>query len=431
MNTTLAFEALMDWNFWGEFKEDLYAREKIPSLPTTQVVLAIKGVRRCGKSRLSYIIAKNFLETETLIINFDDPRLKALKPSDIIKLVELYQRNVNEKLPKLLVLDEVQNIKGWENVAKLYAEAKKVKVIVTGSSSKLMSEEYATVLSGRHVGFELFPLSFREFLSWLKIKHDTGIDKARNKIKIVRALNQYLKNGGFPAVFLTSEDREKTSLLKQYFNDILARDIVKRFSVREIDKIENLASIYLANISMLQSFNKVKSVVNLSLDSVERFSKYFEIARLFLFLKKFEHSLKKQILSVRKVYSIDTGFFNALGFKFSQNIGRVMENVVAIELLRRKSYWHDNWDVYYWRDYQQREVDFVVKEGLKVKQLIQVTYASARDEVNTREIKSLLKASDLLKCKDLLVLTWDFEGIEEIKNKKVRFMPLWKWLLNV
>ena len=145
---------------------------------------------------------------------------------------------------------------------------------------------------------------------------------------------------------------------------------------------------------------------------------------MFLFFKKFGYSLKQQILSVRKIYCIDTGFFNAIGFRFS-------ENIVAVELLRRKSYWHNNYEIFYWKDYQQHEVDFVVKEGLRVKQLIQVTYASSKDEIEKRELKALLKAGNELKCRDLLIITWDYEDEEEIDNKRIRFLPLWKWLLNV
>ena len=431
MDNVRVFEALMDWNFWGNLKEEIYKREIIPSLPKPKIILVIKGVRRCGKSKISYLISKKFQEKESLIINFDDPRLKDIKAQDIIKIVELYQKNVNEK-PKLIVFDEVQNINGWEKVAKLYAEAKQINVIVTGSSSKLMSEEYSTVLTGRHIDFELFPLSFREVLEWNKINYKTEIEKFKNKIKILKKLEEYIKFGSFPEVFLTEKIREKTILLREYFNDILIKDIVKRFSIREIEKIENLAMIYLSNISTLQSFNKLKNIVNLSLDSVERFSKYFEIAKLFIFIKKFGYSLKQQILSVKKVYCIDAGFFNALSFKFSENIGKLIENLVAIELLRRKSYWYNNWEIFYWKDLQQREVDFVIKEGLKIKQLIQVTYASDKDEIEKREIKALIKAFETFKKDkpELLVITWDYEDEEVFERKKIKFIPLWKWLLE-
>ncbi len=427
VSESLVFEALLDWNPWGHFKEEIKEREVVPE-PRKRVVLAIKGVRRCGKSRLAYLIGKG-KERGFLLINFEDPRLRDVEPKEILKIVEVYQKNVNEKLPSILVLDEVQNICGWEKVARLYSEVKGVKVIVTGSSSKLMSEEYATVLTGRHLDFELFPLSFREVLSWKGIGKEK-LKIYKHKINVLKSFDEFMKFGGFPEVFLTEDKRDKMLLLREYFNDIIFKDVVKRFRVREIEKIENLAKLYLTNISTLQSFNKIKNIVGLSLDSVERFSKYFETARLFFFIPKFGYSITQQILSAKKVYCIDPGFFTAIGFKFSQNIGRLMENLVAVELLRRKSYWNPGTEVFYWKDYQQREVDFVVKEGLGVKELIQVTYANGFDEVENRELRSLVKASELLRCKNLLVITWDYEGEEEFKGKRIRFVPLWKWLLE-
>ncbi len=417
------FEALVDWNLWGDFNVDLKDREIIPAPPTGKMILSIMGVRRCGKSHLAYHLLRRVDEKNGLLINFEDPRLMSLKAEDVMKLVELYQRNVSESLPKILILDEVQNVKGWEKVARFYAEAKNVRVVVTGSSSKLMSEEYATVLTGRHLDFELFPLSFREVLNWCGIGFD-GLNIYKNKVKIKRKMDEYLLYGGFPQVSLITDKREKTLLLAQYFEDIIMKDIVRRYRVREIEKISHLARLYLSNLSTVQSYNRIKNAVNLSLDSVERFSRYFSIARLFLFVPKFSYSIKQQILNPKKVYTIDTGLYSASGFKFSRNIGRIMENVVAIELMRRKSYWHREREIYYWKDHQGREVDFLVKEGEKVKELIQITYASGKDEIEKREIKALEKAAEELRCKKKTIITWDYEEEGEIK-----FIPLWKWLL--
>lgn len=430
VDETLAFEALVDWNLWGNFRREIRGRECEIKLPTRNLILAIKGVRRSGKSFLSYSIAKNFREDETLILNFEDPRLKNLSANEILKVVEIYQKKANPLLPKLLVLDEVQNVKGWENVARLFSEGKNVRVIVTGSSSKLMSEEYATVLTGRHIDFELFPLSFREMLRWNDLKL-SEIEIYKNKSKVLYLFEKYVMYGGFPEIVLTKDEREKINILRTYFNDIIVKDIIKRFEVREIEKIENLAKIYLSNISTLQSFNRVKNIVKLSLDSVERFSRYFEIARLFLFVPKFSYSLSQQVLTQKKVYCIDNGFFHAFGFKVSENIGKLMENLVAIELFRRKNYWFNDWEIFYWKDYQQREVDFVVKEGLNFKQLIQVTYASGMDEIEKREINGLIKSSYELKCNNLIVITWDYEDELKIEDKTIRFLPLWKWILQV
>ena len=157
---------------------------------------------------------------------------------------------------------------------------------------------------------------------------------------------------------------------------------------------------------------------------------YLSSSYLTCVFERFSFKIKNQTIAPKKVYCVDTGIINSVAFKFSENLGKLMENLVAIELLRRKSYWHPDLEVYYWKDHQQREVDFVLKEGLKIKQLIQVTYSSGKDEIERREIKSLLKASEELRCKDMLLITWDYEGKEKIKGEEIKFMPLWKWLLS-
>jgi len=185
-----------------------------------------------------------------------------------------------------------------------------------------------------------------------------------------------------------------------------------RFNIREVEKLEELAKYYLTNISTLQSFNRTREMINLSMDTAERLSRYFSF------------SLKEQILNPKKVYCMDSGLRNIVSFKFTEDLRRISENIAFLKLFRT------NREVFYWKDYQQREVDFVVKEGLRVKQLIQVTCASGRDEIENGEIRSLLKASEQLRCKNLSVITWDYEGEEEFKNKKINFIPLWRYLLE-
>jgi predicted AAA+ superfamily ATPase len=140
--------------------------------------------------------------------------------------------------------------------------------------------------------------------------------------------------------------------------------------------------------------------------------------------------LKEQFIAPKKIYCIDTGLGNVIGYKLSENKGRQIENLVAIELLRKISYKIGNFEIFYWKDYQQHEVDFVIKSGSDINQLIQVTYASSKDEIDKREIKALIKASDLLKCKNLLIITWDYEDEIKANNKTIKCLPLWKWLLE-
>jgi hypothetical protein len=431
-------EILIDWNYWGNFKEEFKERpmylHKLNNFLEGKEAIVIRGVRRAGKSSIAYHFLKNLIsksveEKDTLAINFEDPRFPPeLKLDDLNKIYEVFLKNINPKGPKYVLLDEVQKVDGWERFVRLLSEAKKIKVIVTGSSSKLMSEEYATVLSGRHLDLEVFPLSFREFLEFKNLEIKDEIDMLRKRFEIMNYLNEYLKFGGFPEIVLAENKMRKEELLRNYWNDILTRDVVKRYKIKKFVALESLAKNYISNIATIQSFNKIKEFLRTSLDTVERFSKYLEIARLFIFLDNFRYSVRKQIRSKKKVYSIDLGFYHYHGFKFSENAGKIMENSVGIELIRRKEF-NPSLEIFYHRT-NNLEVDFVLKEGLRIKQLIQVTYASSKDEIERREIKALLKASELLNCEDLLIITWDYEDEIKMNNKIIRFLPLWKWLLS-
>jgi len=181
---------------------------------------------------------------------------------------------------------------------------------------------------------------------------------------LANLFNEYLKFGGFPQVVLSENEKRKEELLRTYFFDIITRDVAKRFKVKKLAQLEALAKIYVSNMATIQSFNKLKKDLNLSVDSIERFSKYLEIARLFLFLSNFRHSVKKQVRSMKKVYCIDTGFYSTLGFKFLESISKIMENVVAIELFRKKEF-NPNLEIFYLRN--NYEVDFLVKERTEIR----------------------------------------------------------------
>jgi predicted AAA+ superfamily ATPase len=431
-------EILVDWNYWGNFKEEFIEREiyfdQLKGFLEGREVIVVKGVRRAGKSSIVYQFVRNLVkkgkEKDVLIVNFEDPRFPPeISSEDLNKIYEVFLKHVNPNNPKYVVLDEVQYVDKWERFVRFLSETKRIKVFVTGSSSKLMSEEYATVLTGRHFDVEVFPLSFKEFLLFKNVSWDNEIEMVKKRFLLANLLNEYLRFGGFPEVVLSENEKRKIELSRTYFSDILTKDIVKRFKIKKFTQVESLAKIYISNIATIQSFNRIKEALSLSLDSVERFSKYFEISRLFLFLNNFRYSVKEQIKSKKKVYVIDPAFYSAFGFKFSENIGRIMENVVAIELFRKKEF-NPKLEIFYCK-VNGSEVDFVLKEGLEIKQLIQVTYASAKDEIEKREIKGLIKASELLKCKDLLVITWDYEDELRVENKIVKFIPLWKWLLQL
>ena len=439
MRETEIMPILLDWNFWGNFKEQLYTRPAylsiIRKISSKRTATVLAGVRRAGKSSLAYLFLQQLIKQnrknvkDSLIVNFEDPRFPpALTSKDLLNIYEVYIKNVSPDKP-LIILDEVQVVKDWEKFVRYLLEAKKAEVIVTGSSSKLLSKEISTVITGRHVNIEVFPLSFKEFLDFKNLKLTNSMGVIKNKLRIIKFFEEYVQWGGFPEVVLSPSLRRKQELLQRYFDDILMKDTVKRFGITEIEKLEALAAVYISNISTLQSFNKLKEKVGLSLDTVERFSKYLEASKLFFFLKKFDYSLGKQLRSIQKVYTVDSGFYNIKGFRFSENFGRIAENITAIELFRRCSL-NPKLEIYYWRDYQEREVDFVIKDGRKIRQLVQATAVSEFEDIDKMTLDSLAKASKEMKCNNLLVITKDYENEQKLKGKTINFIPLWKWLLD-
>ncbi len=375
----------------------------------------ITGIRRSGKSVLAFLTTRN---KKSAYVNFEDERL----PTEVKYMNKVLQAIYELKGDvEYIVFDEIQNVEGWEKFIARILGSKKI--IITGSNARLLSKELSTFLTGRHIDYELFPFSFREFLRFKQFNPNIYLTKDIAKLK--KYLEEYTKLGGFPLAYKLGP-----RFIAANYQDIIERDIIQRYNIKYGKILKDISFYYLSNISNLISFNKIGNTFNISVDTVKEYSQYFMNSYLFFFLNKFDFKLKEQERSLKKVYCVDPGIINTLSFKVSQNIGKLMENIVAIELLRRKSYWHPNLEIYYWKDYQQREVDFVIKEGTRIKQLIQVTYASSRDEIEEREVKSLLKASEILKCKNLMVITWDFEGEEQVGKKKIKFIPLWKWLLE-
>ena len=434
MERDLILEILNDWNFWRKEldtgkKRQEYVNSCLDFLKPN-VIVVITGVRRSGKSYLMRQVAKELAEKgikkeELLIINFEDVRFTEFSTKLLNEIHEIYIEILKPTSKPFIFLDEIHNIPNWEKWVRTIHELNKAKIIISGSSSKLLAGELATVLTGRHLDVTIFPLSFKEFLLFKNIEIKDELDLISKKIEIKRALNEYSEFGGFPEVVLNEEKRQ---ILSKYFEDVVTRDVEKRYKIRKGEKLRSLTRFYLTNIANPITFSSLSEFLKVSKNTIENFSNYLEEAYALFFVKKISFSFKEQEKSARKVYAIDTGLSNAIGFRFSENRGKLMENIVAVEILRKKSL-NPNLDFYYWKDYQQNEVDFVLKDGFEIKQLVQVTYANSKDEIEKREIKSLVKANKELKCKNLLLITWDYEDEICINNTKIRCLPIWKWLL--
>lgn len=392
---------------WARFKDD----------PLVKVTM---GVRRSGKTVFTHLLLKG---EEYASVNFDDERLAYMDSeglNDVLEaLYEVYGDFDN------LVLDEVQNVQGWELFVNRLQRAGK-RVYVTGSNANLLSRELATHLTGRYVQMEIHPFSFREFLRWndTKLKGTTTRDRAVAK----RMLEDYMSTGGFPEV-LRNPDLAGT-YLHDLYSSIIARDIVARRRVRYVRTFREMALGLISSYSQLITYNKLKKVHGLkSSHTAKDYVGHLVEAYLVHILDKYSPKPKEVLASPKKVYIADTGLIKALALTSSEDRGRIMENIVYLELARRRAI-DPAMELYYWRDYQDREVDFVVKRGPRVEALVQATYAAEMDEIDKREVRSLLKGRELMRTGELQVITWDLDAIEEVQGNTITFIPLWRWLLD-
>lgn len=384
----------------------------------TDLIKVITGPRRAGKSVFASLLLK---DKDFAYLNFDDENLLKINNSDeIIKgIFEVYGET------KFILFDEIQNFKNWELfVNKL--QRRGFNLILTGSNAKLLSKELATSLTGRHIPIEILPFSFREFLK-AKNFEIKEIDLPETKGKILNYLNEYLKNGGFPEVVV--KNLEAKTYLDTLADAILLKDVVKRYKVRFSQKIYDLFLYLVSNFTNEFTFTKLKNNLNFnSVNTVQNYLSYLEEAYLIFSLNRFSFKAKEQIKTAKKVYLVDNGFVLAKSFQFSQDLGKLMENLVFGELLKRGLKVNEN--IFYYQTRNQKEIDFVIKEGTKIKNLIQVVYQFSDSEIQKREIKSLIEASQELKCDNLTIVTWDTEKEEKIKDKKIKITPFWQWLLE-
>ena len=386
-------------------------------------VISVIGPRRAGKTYYFYQLLGEEKEN-SLYLNFEDTRLMDVNFKEIRDLIRVYME-VADKVPSNLFFDEVQNVKSWEIAVRELLDLQRYNMFATGSSSKLLSREIATQLRGRTFSYLLLPFSFREFLKAKNVT--TEFLTMDDAAKIRSLLRDYLEFGGFPEVAF--EETEKERILKEYFEMTLFRDIVERHKLKNISLARFLLSFFLQNFSKEFSINKiVKSLKSQKFGKNTLYSyvdKIQDSVVLFV-LNRFSPKVYQRESWPKKIYLCDTGLTKIV--RFSEDIGKLMENCVFLELLRLTNK-KPLLEIYYWKNHQQAEVDFVLKEGTKIEQLIQVTYASGKDEIEEREVKSLLKASKEIKCKDLSVITWNYEDAVKINNRIVKFIPLWKWLL--
>jgi predicted AAA+ superfamily ATPase len=403
-----------------EYSKQLIEREQLKQttpLLQNSLIKVITGPRRAGKSIFSLELLK---EKKFAYANFDEEELLKIKDKDLLlqNMIETYGDF------KFMLLDEIQNLKNWELFVNKM-QRKGFNLIITGSNSKLLATELATHLTGRHTPIQILPFSFKEFLKTKKIEENPEIPETKGKT--LNLLENYLQNGGYPETATTNINPK--NYLKNLFDSLILNDVVKRHKIRNPTAVYNLARYLISNFANQTTMTKTKNTLNIgSVHTTEKYSHYIEEAYLTFFIERHSTKTKEKIKAPKKTYVIDNGFINALNVQTFQDKVRLMKNLVAIELLKRSRL--QDFQINYWKGSQQKEVDFITTRNNQTLQLVQVTNATTKQEVNQREAKAMLEASEKLKCDNLLIITWDYENVEEEQGKKIIFTPLWKWLLK-
>ncbi len=386
---------------------------------TKEFILTIIGPRRAGKTYFLYhLIKDNLQDEEYLFVNFEE--INGHLDVFLDKHREIYGRD-----PTYIFLDEIQGLPNWEKeIYKLY-ERKKFFIFITGSSSKLLSKEIATQLR-RSLRINIFPFSFNEILKINGLKKKAYSSEDLGKIR--NLLRSCIKEGCFPNVVL--KEVEPPKFISELIDLVVFKDIIERYGVENRIALEFFIKNAISSNSNIFSVNKVYNStksqhIKVSKNTLYQFQKFIEDVNTIFFLKKYSRSLRKIEMSLPKTYVVDNGLYSFTTYK--HDFGILMESFVFQELLKHG--YEPNKNIFYFsNDYK---VDFVLLDERRIKQLIQVTYASARDEVEEREIKALLKASKELSCNRLIIITWDYNDIEIKDGKKIEYIPLWKWLLEI
>jgi hypothetical protein len=399
-------------------RQEVYVERKLSAHLDlgNDLIKVITGPRRAGKSfyaahLISQIGSYGY-------INFDDERLVAVEDYDeILGAIKAVYGN-----PHHLFFDEIQNLPRWELfVNRLQRQG--FKILITGSNANLLSSELSTHLTGRHTAMVLFPFSFGEYLT-MSGNQMTDTEKKD-------ALDMYLEQGGYPEPLIKKIDRR--DYLRTLLQSTLFKDIIKRFKIRSAQGIEDLTLYLMSNIAREYSFNALAGVTKCrSVHTIDKYIRYIQEAYLVFSLQRFSFKVKEQAGYNKKIYCTDNGMAVASGFRFSENRGALYENLVAIALKKKEI--SGRCSLYYWKSSTNEEVDFVVKKGLNVSQLIQVCSDISNPQTVKREMRALIKASRELNCNDLLLLNDRADRMENFKwqeaEREIRLMPLWKWLEN-
>ena len=379
-------------------------------------ILIMSGLRRSGKSTILRVLQQEMHESD-YYLNFDDDRLVHFQVEDFQLLLEVFIELFGKQ--NTFFFDEIQNIEGWERFARRLYE-KGYKIFITGSNAKLLSQELGTRLTGRYIQFEVFPLSFPEI-----IEHkypDLLTKKVFSTEDVGTALNlfaTYFKYGGIPDYYKF----RRSEYLKDLYEGILYRDIVARYKINNEKALKELVYYFASNIGKEFSFTRLSQTIGLSSPhTVSNYCEYLERCYLCFFLTRYSHSLKKQIQHNKKCYMIDPALVRNIGFRVSEDQGRLLENIVFLELKRRGE------DIYFHKD--KKECDFIIRRKNQIAEAIQVSQSLSSEKVKKREVEGLLEALGTYGLSRGLIVTEGEQCSLEVGDYHIEIIPIWKWLLT-
>ncbi|MCA9749562.1 MAG: ATP-binding protein [Romboutsia sp.] len=397
-------------------RNSLFDRELIVPHTTLDFAVALTGVRRCGKTHIAFQMSKDIPISQVLYYNFEDPLFYSNnKIENLDLLLSVAQEFRSEKI-SLLILDEIHVVDGWERWLRKLIDQKRFRIIVTGSSAKLLSSELATSLTGRAIEHRVWPLSLKEVIKFKGIKSESSSE-------LNFLLRETLEWGSLPEVVKLSVDHKK-KLLQQYLNDILLKDVISRNQIRNKRALDQIITYYLTNISSLHSYNSISKAFAFDTVTALEYTRMLTEAFLVFEVFRYHNNLKVQARDPKKIYIVDQGFRKVGARSINDDTGKLLENFIYIELLRREK------EVCYYKDKQ--EVDFVIVDNYKPIDVIQVCSSNLSEKKTwDREIKATLEALEYFKLKSGLILSYDREETLKIENKIINIRPAYKWLCDI
>lgn len=393
---------------------------KLQQLSQNKEIIVLTGLRRCGKSVLLHYIRSQYKQSD-YYFNFEDERLATFTTDDFQTLYEVFIELFGKQ--NTFFFDEIQNIQGWEMfVRRLYNAGHKI--YITGSNANLFSEELGTRLTGRYITIHIYPISFYEYLQHqdsnlvdIKLLSTSKVGMIKNQF------NNYSKLGGIPEYI----KHQLNEYLNSLYESIIYRDIIARYKVSSDTNIKKLVFYLASNCSKEMTYTSLRKLLGMgSTTTISDYCHYLENSYLCFFLNRYSESVKSQILSPKKVYFIDPILAKVLGFRFSEDWGRMLENLVFLELKRR------NFELFYFKGIQK--CDFIVRKNAQTVELIQVSKSLSQKETKRREINGLIEAMKRFKLKSGLIITEHEEQRESFQSEgidyQINIVPIWKWLIS-